>query len=91
MTYPSTGTDIYSGYIFWNGSLLNPPGSCHYRRRRHHQLSLQRSSSFKDFMKPKPSSPVVCEKPFPLDESVTASPSVDLDRGCLQLCSVSGK
>ncbi|MGH0134204.1 UNVERIFIED_CONTAM: hypothetical protein FKN15_054937 [Acipenser sinensis] len=41
MTYPSTGTDIYSGHIFWNGSLLIPPGSCHYRRRRHHQIMPQ--------------------------------------------------
>ncbi|KAK6480334.1 SAM and SH3 domain-containing protein 3-like [Huso huso] len=37
------------------------------------KLSLQRSSSFKDFMKPKPSSPVVCEKEFTLDESVCGS------------------
>ncbi|KAJ8276458.1 hypothetical protein COCON_G00082100 [Conger conger] len=33
------------------------------------KLSLQRSSSFKDFMKPKPSSPTVSEKPFPLEEA----------------------
>ncbi|XP_048884389.1 SAM and SH3 domain-containing protein 3 [Brienomyrus brachyistius] len=32
------------------------------------KLSLQRSSSFKDFMKPKPSSPVVTDKEFPLGE-----------------------
>ncbi|KAG5843577.1 hypothetical protein ANANG_G00152370 [Anguilla anguilla] len=33
------------------------------------KLSLQRSSSFKDFMKPKPSSPTVVDKPFPLEET----------------------
>ncbi|XP_071392492.1 SAM and SH3 domain-containing protein 3 [Centroberyx affinis] len=34
------------------------------------KLSLQRSSSFKDFMKPKPTSPVVADKEFTLDEAV---------------------
>ncbi|KAJ8281698.1 hypothetical protein COCON_G00042170 [Conger conger] len=34
------------------------------------KLTLQRSSSFKDFMKSKPSSPVVADKEFPLDESL---------------------
>ncbi|KAG9338648.1 hypothetical protein JZ751_025486 [Albula glossodonta] len=33
------------------------------------KLSLQRSSSFKDFMKPKPSSPVVADKEFHLEET----------------------
>ncbi|KAG9335515.1 hypothetical protein JZ751_004541 [Albula glossodonta] len=36
------------------------------------KLSLQRSSSFKDFMKSKPTSPVVSDKPFPLDETEDA-------------------
>jgi hypothetical protein len=35
------------------------------------QLSLQRSSSFKDFAKSKPSSPVVSEKEFNLDDNVS--------------------
>lgn len=35
------------------------------------QLTLQRSSSFKDFMKPKPTSPVVSEKEFTLEETVS--------------------
>lgn len=34
------------------------------------KLTLQRSSSFKDFMKPKPTSPVVSEKEFTLEENV---------------------
>ncbi|KAE8285709.1 SAM and SH3 domain-containing protein 3 [Larimichthys crocea] len=34
------------------------------------KLTLQRSSSFKDFMKSKPTSPVVSEKEFTLEESV---------------------
>ncbi|XP_063342060.1 SAM and SH3 domain-containing protein 3 [Pelmatolapia mariae] len=34
------------------------------------KLTLQRSSSFKDFMKPKPTSPVVSEKEFSLEENV---------------------
>ncbi|KAI3351599.1 hypothetical protein L3Q82_020438 [Scortum barcoo] len=34
------------------------------------QLTLQRSSSFKDFMKHKPTSPVVSEKEFTLEENV---------------------
>lgn len=34
------------------------------------KLTLQRSSSFKDFMKPKPTSPVVSEKEFHLEETV---------------------
>ncbi|XP_073343093.1 SAM and SH3 domain-containing protein 3 [Pagrus major] len=34
------------------------------------KLTLQRSSSFKDFMKHKPTSPVVSEKEFTLDENV---------------------
>ncbi|KAJ8266506.1 hypothetical protein GJAV_G00131230 [Gymnothorax javanicus] len=33
------------------------------------KLTLQRSSSFKDFMKSKPSSPTVSEKQFPLEET----------------------
>ncbi|XP_041846028.1 SAM and SH3 domain-containing protein 3 [Melanotaenia boesemani] len=33
------------------------------------KLTLQRSSSFKDFMKPKPTSPVVSEKEFTLEEN----------------------
>ncbi|XP_026213987.1 SAM and SH3 domain-containing protein 3 [Anabas testudineus] len=37
------------------------------------KLSLQRSSSFKDFMKHKPTSPVVSEKEFPLEEHVADS------------------
>ncbi|XP_071313606.1 SAM and SH3 domain-containing protein 3 isoform X2 [Trachinotus anak] len=37
------------------------------------KLTLQRSSSFKDFMKPKPTSPVVSEKEFTLEESVAES------------------
>ncbi len=35
------------------------------------QLTLQRSSSFKDFMKHKPTSPVVSEKEFTLEEHVS--------------------
>lgn len=35
------------------------------------QLTLQRSSSFKDFMKPKPTSPVVSDKEFALEENVS--------------------
>lgn len=35
------------------------------------KLSLQRSSSFKDFAKSKPSSPVVSEKEFNLDDNVS--------------------
>lgn len=35
------------------------------------KLTLQRSSSFKDFMKHKPTSPVVSEKEFSLEESVS--------------------
>ncbi|XP_062249849.1 SAM and SH3 domain-containing protein 3 isoform X2 [Platichthys flesus] len=35
------------------------------------KLTLQRSSSFKDFMKHKPTSPVVSEKEFTLEENVT--------------------
>lgn len=38
------------------------------------QLSLQRSSSFKDFAKAKVSSPVASEKEFNLDENVSARP-----------------
>ncbi|CAK6964698.1 SAM and SH3 domain-containing protein 3 [Scomber scombrus] len=34
------------------------------------KLTLQRSSSFKDFMKPKPTSPVVSDKEFHLEETV---------------------
>nr|XP_019950060.1 PREDICTED: SAM and SH3 domain-containing protein 3 [Paralichthys olivaceus] len=34
------------------------------------KLTLQRSSSFKDFMKHKPTSPVVSEKEFTLEENV---------------------
>ncbi|XP_053179703.1 SAM and SH3 domain-containing protein 3 [Scomber japonicus] len=34
------------------------------------KLTLQRSSSFKDFMKPKPTSPVVSDKEFALEETV---------------------
>ncbi|KAM9741098.1 SAM and SH3 domain-containing protein 3 [Menidia menidia] len=44
------------------------------------KLTLQRSSSFKDFMKPKPTSPVVSEKEFSLEENaaedVTAEEAV---------------
>ncbi|KAJ8348748.1 hypothetical protein SKAU_G00273370 [Synaphobranchus kaupii] len=36
------------------------------------KLSLQRSSSFKDFMKPKSSSPTASDKPFPLEETEVA-------------------
>lgn len=35
------------------------------------QLTLQRSSSFKDFMKHKPTSPVASEKEFTLEENVS--------------------
>lgn len=38
------------------------------------QLSLQRSSSFKDFAKSKVSSPVTSEKEFNLEENVSACP-----------------
>lgn len=40
------------------------------------QLTLQRSSSFKDFMKPKPTSPVVSEKEFSLEENVSFFPGI---------------
>lgn len=40
------------------------------------QLTLQRSSSFKDFMKPKPTSPVVSEKEFSLEENVSFYPGI---------------
>ena len=46
------------------------------------QLSLQRSSSFKDFAKSKPSSPVVSEKEFNLDDNVSFRASLgDLASG----------
>ncbi|KAI1898112.1 hypothetical protein AGOR_G00068990 [Albula goreensis] len=41
------------------------------------KLSLQRSSSFKDFMKPKPSSPVVADKEFHLEETPEDMPLED--------------
>lgn len=40
------------------------------------QLSLQRSSSFKDFAKSKPSSPGVSEKEFSLEENVSICPDI---------------
>ncbi|XP_059377514.1 SAM and SH3 domain-containing protein 3-like isoform X2 [Carassius carassius] len=40
------------------------------------KLTLQRSSSFKDFMKPKPSSPVVSSEPT-LDETLESAPPED--------------
>lgn len=40
----------------------------------HPQLSLQRSSSFKDFAKSKVSSPVTSEKEFNLEENVSICP-----------------
>lgn len=41
------------------------------------KLTLQRSSSFKDFMKHKPTSPVSVDKEFTLDESVTEGAQVE--------------
>ncbi|KAJ8351196.1 hypothetical protein SKAU_G00226720, partial [Synaphobranchus kaupii] len=41
------------------------------------KLSLQRSSSFKDFMKSKPTSPVVADKEFHLDETLPEDMSVE--------------
>ncbi|XP_029367741.1 SAM and SH3 domain-containing protein 3 [Echeneis naucrates] len=41
------------------------------------KLTLQRSSSFKDFMKHKPTSPVVSEKEFTLDENVPDSETAE--------------
>ncbi|XP_005992037.1 SAM and SH3 domain-containing protein 3 [Latimeria chalumnae] len=40
------------------------------------KLSLQRSNSFKDFMKSKPSSPLVNDKPFALDENIPETEAV---------------
>ncbi|KAJ8401763.1 hypothetical protein AAFF_G00377340 [Aldrovandia affinis] len=46
-----------------------PSNASEKEQKQKKKLTLQRSSSFKDFMKPKPSSPVVSDKPFPLDET----------------------
>ncbi|XP_018588784.1 SAM and SH3 domain-containing protein 3 [Scleropages formosus] len=41
------------------------------------KLSLQRSSSFKDFMKPKPTSPVVADKEFTLGETLVEDEALE--------------
>lgn len=50
------------------------------------KLTLQRSSSFKDFMKHKPTSPVGTDKEFTLDESATeGAQAEDLAKGGIKL------
>uniref|UniRef100_A0A8C9DP94 SAM and SH3 domain containing 3 n=1 Tax=Prolemur simus TaxID=1328070 RepID=A0A8C9DP94_PROSS len=46
------------------------PGMTSTKSSSQRELSLQRSSSFKDFAKSKPSSPVVSEKEFNLDDNI---------------------
>uniref|UniRef100_A0A8C6TJE8 SAM and SH3 domain containing 3 n=1 Tax=Neogobius melanostomus TaxID=47308 RepID=A0A8C6TJE8_9GOBI len=55
-------------------------------RKVNAELTLQRSSSFKDFMKHKPTSPVGADKEFTLDETATEGEQVeDVAKGGIKL------
>uniref|UniRef100_H3B0Z0 SAM and SH3 domain containing 3 n=1 Tax=Latimeria chalumnae TaxID=7897 RepID=H3B0Z0_LATCH len=55
---------------------MKPPKSKTVESSSRTKLSLQRSNSFKDFMKSKPSSPLVNDKPFALDENIPETEAV---------------